>query len=112
MASLEQNQIQIESGVDPAVAAAIAVLGGALVPLNLGIKRLGLDINRRAIHARRLAGTLPVKPTQIGRNWFVTAGEAAVLFRTDSAPTALPPPAPPLRRGPGRPRGVMGRVGK
>lgn len=107
MASSKENNI--EPALDPALAAAIAVLGGAVVPLNEGIRRLGLTINRRAIHARRQAGTLPVEPTQIGRNYFITAGAAAALFRAGSAVNAAPPPAPPPRRGPGRPRGTTTR---
>lgn len=101
-----------DPALDPALAAAISVLGGAVVPLNVAIRRLGLKINRRAVHARRLAGTLPVEPTQIGRNWFVTAGAAAVLFRAGNAAPAMPPPAPSPRRGPGRPRGTTRRAAK
>lgn len=99
-----------DPAIDPALAAAISVLGGAVVPLNVAIRRLGLTINRRAVHARRLAGTLPVEPTQYGRNWFVTAGAAAVLFRASGA--ELPPPGTPTHRGPGRPRGTTRRAGK
>jgi hypothetical protein len=112
MASTEPNQIQIEAGVDPALAAAFAVLRGAIVPMLLGFQRLGFDINRRAIHARLLAGTLPVQPVRMGRNWFITAGAAAALFRSGGvAPAAaLPPPSP--RRGPGRPRGTTRRASK
>lgn len=103
---------QIEAPLDPALAAAISVLGGAVVPLNVGMKRLGLTINRRAVHARRVAGTLPVEPTQIGRNWFITAGAAAALFRAGNAAPVMSPPAPSPHRGPGRPRGTTRRAGK
>ena len=106
------SKVTIDPALDPALAAAISVLGGAVVPLNVAIQRLGLTINRRAVHARRLAGTLPVEPTQIGRNWFVTAGAAAVLFRASGAEPELPPPATPTHRGPGRPRGTTRRAGK
>lgn len=102
------HENQIETGLDPALAAALLVLGGAVVPMGLGFRRLGFDINRRALHARLRAGTLPVKPTRMGRNWFVTAGEAAVLFRASGAAPAAPAAAaPPPRRGPGRPRGSV-----
>jgi len=104
----------VDPSIDPAIAAAIAVLGGAIVPINQAIKRLGLHINRRAVHARRVAGTLPVEPTKIGEKWFITAGAAAVLFRTGTAlPVSVTPlPAPPPRRGPGRPRGTTRRASK
>lgn len=101
------------SPIDPALVAAIQLLRGAIVPLNVAMERLGWRGNRRAIHARLIAGTLPVRAEKHGRNWFVTAGAVADLLRSGVAPSAPPPPpADPPRRRPGRPRGTTRRASK
>jgi hypothetical protein len=96
-----------------AVAAASAAIGGAVVPLGSALERLGWPyLSRSSIHARLLAGTLPVTPRRLGGRWVVYAMDAARLFEA-GAPTSgeLPVPAP-SRRGPGRPRKVAYDAGR
>lgn len=88
--------------LDPALAAAIALLGGALAPLAIALKKIGWPgKNRAGIHRHLRCGTLPVRTVKIGGRIYVTAGAVAELLR-ESPP---PPPAvnPPTRRGRGRP---------
>lgn len=88
-----------------AIAAATAAIGGAVVPLPLALQGLGWPyLSRSAIHARRIAGTLPVRPKRLGGRWVVYARDVARLFEVDPLQTDESPPAPPPRRGPGRPR--------
>jgi hypothetical protein len=98
-----------------AIAAAVEALGGSVVPLNSGLRRLGWPfLSRSAVHARRLAGTLPVAPKRLGCRWVIYARDAAPLFETGAAVAEEPVTAsqPPLRRGPGRPRKLTAPAGE
>lgn len=87
-----------------AVAAATEAIGGACVPLTKALTRLGWPfLSRSAIHARRVAGTLPVMPRRLGARWVVYAVDAAPLFAREDPKTATLF-AVPAHRGPGRPR--------
>jgi len=87
-----------------AVIAAHAALGGAVVPLAAALVALGWPyLSRSSIHARRLAGTLPVVPRRLGGRWVVYATDAAPLFEREE-PVVGSSPAASSRRGPGRPR--------
>jgi len=87
-----------------AVAAAHAALGGAVVPLATALVAIGWPyLSRSAIHARRVAGTLPVMPRRLGGRWVVYAVDAAPLFAREEPKTATLFAAP-AHRGPGRPR--------
>lgn len=87
---------------DPALTAAINLLGGALAPLSDALKKIGWPgRNRSGIHRHVKAGTLPVRTEKIGGRIYVTAGAVADLLRCS---TLHPPAAPePARRRPGRP---------
>lgn len=88
---------------DPALAAAIALLGGALAPLAVALQKIGWPgRNRSGIHRHRRDGTLPVRAEKIGGRLYVTAGAVADLLRGASLPPVDPQPT--RRRGPGRPR--------
>lgn len=88
-----------------AIAAATAAIGGAVVPLPLALQGLGWPyLSRSAIHARRIAGTLPVMPKRLGGRWVIYARDAAELFEIrEPQIDESPPPIQPRRR-PGRPR--------
>lgn len=96
----------LESAPSPAaVAAATEVLGGSVVPLNRALRALGWPfLSRSAVHSRRLAGTLPVTPRQLGCRWVVFACDAARLFEGSAGAAGEPVALTPQRRGPGRPR--------
>lgn len=86
-----------------ALAAATTAIGGACAPLNRALRGLGWPyLSRSSIHARRVAGTLPVVTRQLGGRWVVYASDAARLFETADAIDEAPAMA--VRRGPGRPR--------
>lgn len=88
-----------------ALAAAAAAIGGACAPLNRALRGLGWPyLSRSAVHARRVAGTLPVVTRQLGGRWVVYASDAARLF--EAADAIEKAPATPAHRGPGRPRKV------
>lgn len=88
-----------------AIAAAVAAIGGVVAPLPRALQGLGWPYrSRSAIHARRVAGTLPITPRRLGGRWVVYARDVASLFEVDTPQTDEPPPATPPRRGPGRPR--------
>lgn len=88
-----------------ALAAAAEAIGGVCAPLNRALRGLGWPyMSRSAIHARRVAGTLPVVTRQLGGRWVVYAKDAACLFETGEM--VEDEPAAPVRRGPGRPRKV------
>lgn len=90
-----------------AITAAAKAIGGIVAPLNRALRGLGWPyMSRSAIHARRVAGTLPVVPRQLGRRWVVYAQDAAPMFErvtggTDDEARSLAP-----HRGPGRPRKI------
>jgi hypothetical protein len=87
-----------------AVAAATETIGGACVPLTKALTRLGWPfLSRSSIHARRVAGTLPVMPRRLGGRWVVYAVDAAPLFAREQ-PKAGTLIAVPAHRGHGRPR--------
>lgn len=87
------------------LAAATAAIGGAVAPLPRALKGLGWPyLSRSAVHARRVAGTLPVTPRRLGGRWVVYARDAAQLFETGGPPVNESPPQTSPRRGPGRPR--------
>ena len=100
MDSYEQNS-------DPALAAAIVLLGGAIAPLAVALKKIGWPgRNRAGIHRHLRDGTLPVATKKIGGRIYVTASAVADLLRGSTLP---PPTAPqPARRGPGRPPRTAG----
>lgn len=88
-----------------ALAAATAAIGGACAPLNLALRGLGWPyLSRSAIHARRVAGTLPVMPKRLGGRWVIYARDAAELFEIRTPPVDESSPVASPRRGPGRPR--------
>lgn len=88
-----------------ALTAATAAIGGACVPLAEALRKLGWPyLSRSAIHARRLAGTLPVAPRQLGSRWVVYACDAARLFERSAGAAEEPVVLASQRRGPGRPR--------
>lgn len=91
-----------------ALAAATEAIGGVCVPLAEALRRLGWPYrSRSAVHARRLSGTLPVVPRQLGSRWVVYACDAAKLFETGAAAIEEQRSTPAsLRRGPGRPRKI------
>lgn len=99
METLDQN--------DAALAAAIALLGGAIAPLAVALKKIGWPgRNRAGIHRHLRDGTLPVRAQKIGGRLYVTAGSVADLLR--STPTPPSNAVVPVRRGPGRPRKAAG----
>lgn len=88
-----------------AIAAAVAAIGGVVAPLPQALQGLGWPYrSRSAIHARRVAGTLPVTPRRLGGRWVVYARDAARLFEAGSPHTDESPSVASSRRGPGRPR--------
>lgn len=89
------------ASADPALDAAINLLGGAVAPLAVALEKIGWPgRNRAGIHRHLKAGTLPVTPEKIGDRYYVTAASVAKLLR-ESTPRLTPPP--PVRRRPGRP---------
>lgn len=96
-----------EKNSDPELNAAIELLGGALAPLGLALKKIGWPgRNRAGIHRHLRDGTLPVATQKIGGRIYVTAGAVADLLRGSTPP---PPTAPqPAHRGPGRPPRAAG----
>jgi len=87
---------------DPALTAAINLLGGALAPLAPALKKIGWPgTNRAGIHRHLKAGTLPVVPEKIGDRWFVSAAAVASFLRGSTPPPNAP--QTPSRRRPGRP---------
>ena len=87
-----------------AVAAATEAIVGACVPLTQALTRLGWPfLFRSAIHARRVAGTLPVMPRRLGGRWVVCAVDAVPLFAREEPKTGTLFSLP-THRGPGRPR--------
>jgi len=91
-----------DKSFDPALAAAIELLGGAMAPLAVALNKIGWPgRNRAGIHRHLRAGTLPVATQKIGGRIYVTAGAVADLLRGSTPP----PPTTPrqARRGPGRP---------
>lgn len=97
--------VQAPTPTPAAIAAATAALGGSVVPLNRALRDLGWPyLSRASIHARRLAGTLPVTPRRLGSRWVVFARDAATLFEPELV--MFDERVPPPRRRPGRPRKV------
>lgn len=94
------------------VSAAVAILGGPLVPVNDAAKRLFWPCqSKSSIHHRILAGTLPLPPRRVAGRWFIAAADLAVQLATPTehgrldVQTHVPSAAP--HRGPGRPRKVQ-----
>lgn len=94
---------------DPALSAAILLLGGAIAPLAVALRKIGWPgRNRAGIHRHLRDGTLPVATQKIGGRIYVTAGAVADLLRGSTPP---PPAAPQsARRSPGRPPRTAGGV--
>jgi len=87
-----------------AIAAATEAIGGVVAPLNRALRGLGWPyMSRSAIHARRVAGTLPVAPRRLGRRWVVYARDAAPMFEGVAGDSDEMCSLVPHRR-PGRPR--------
>jgi hypothetical protein len=93
-----------------AVTAAAEAIGGLVAPLNRALRGLGWPyLSRSAIHARRIAGTLPVVPQRLGGRWVVYAKDVARMFEDVTSAASgsnNEPPAVVPHRGPGRPRKV------
>lgn len=88
-----------------AIAAAVAAIGGVVAPLPRALQGLGWPYrSRSAIHARRVAGTLPITPRRLGGRWVVYARDVATLFEVDTPQIDESPPPVLPRCGPGRPR--------
>lgn len=90
-----------------AITAAAKAIGGIVAPLSRALRGLGWPyMSRSAIHARRVAGTLPVTPRRLGRRWVMYAKDVATLFERAAGGTEDEVHLLAPRRGPGRPRKI------
>lgn len=97
--------VPVSTPTAAAVAAAAKAIGGIVAPLNRALRGLGWPyLSRSAIHARRIAGTLPVVPQRLGGRWVIYAKDAAPLFESVAGGTEDEVHTVATPRGLGRPR--------